>query len=196
MLAEKQHYYVDFHFCPKCGSRYESAFTLDPLVFTCRVCNFEFYQNSKPSAVVLIPCQEQPYQVLMLRRATSPQRGKLALPGGILNYNEDPAQAAIREIYEEIGLSVKLRKLLRVTKVSYEYRGSLYSMLETAFLAHPVYSRLPLKSSHEAREILFCKLDLLFSDACQLAFPEQIFVIKDYSNIAGFTPEAPSACPA
>ena len=44
-------------------------------------------------------------QILLITRAMQPSRGRLALPGGFVDYNEDPEDAAIRELEEECGIS-------------------------------------------------------------------------------------------
>ena len=44
-------------------------------------------------------------QILLITRAMEPSKGRLALPGGFVDYNEDPEDAAIRELLEECGIS-------------------------------------------------------------------------------------------
>lgn len=51
-------------------------------------------------------------RVLMVRRAISPFKGAWALPAGFQDLDESPAEAAIREIREETGIEVVIRRLL------------------------------------------------------------------------------------
>lgn len=44
-------------------------------------------------------------RILLIRRAKEPYRGWLGLPGGKLHFGETPAEAGLREAYEETGLS-------------------------------------------------------------------------------------------
>ena len=43
-------------------------------------------------------------EVLLIRRGRSPWKGKLAFPGGFVDYGENPEIAALRELLEETGV--------------------------------------------------------------------------------------------
>jgi len=53
-------------------------------------------------------------RVLLIRRRFEPNRGRWAPPGGLLEVGEDPAEAARREVREELGLEVEVEGLLQV----------------------------------------------------------------------------------
>lgn len=57
---------------------------------------------------------EQNGKILLGKRGVDPERGKWGLPGGYVDYAEDPAQAAVREFIEETGLTVEITALLDV----------------------------------------------------------------------------------
>lgn len=40
----------------------------------------------------------------MITRKKPPYEGKLAFPGGFVDYNEDPKDACLRELHEECGI--------------------------------------------------------------------------------------------
>ena len=42
-------------------------------------------------------------EVLLIRRGGEPWKGRLAFPGGFVDYGEDPARAGLRELEEETG---------------------------------------------------------------------------------------------
>jgi len=50
-------------------------------------------------------------RVLLLRRGIMPQVGKWTFPGGYVDLGETPAQAALRETVEEVGMRVALGEL-------------------------------------------------------------------------------------
>ena len=59
--------------------------------------------------------------VLLIRKKGGPYDGKLDLPGGTIEFNERPSSTLIRELREEVGVSVKEYKLLDVDSVSLEW---------------------------------------------------------------------------
>lgn len=77
----------------------------------CPACGFIHFDDPKVAAVVFV---EQAGRVLLVRRAMNPERGKWALPAGYVDYGEDPQAAAIREVYEETGLSIAITGLAGV----------------------------------------------------------------------------------
>jgi 8-oxo-dGTP diphosphatase len=48
----------------------------------------------------------------MLRRGHHPGKGKWAFPGGFVNEDEDPVEAALRETREEAGCECELERLV------------------------------------------------------------------------------------
>lgn len=61
-------------------------------------------------------------KVLMIKRATNPDAGKYALPGGYLDKGESAEDAAKREVIEETGLEVKIIRLIGVRSDPSRYR--------------------------------------------------------------------------
>lgn len=47
-------------------------------------------------------------EVLLVRRAHAPAKGRYSLPGGRVEFGESLAQALIREVAEETGLSIEI----------------------------------------------------------------------------------------
>jgi 8-oxo-dGTP diphosphatase len=57
---------------------------------------------------------DEKLQVLLITRGMEPSKGKLALPGGFVDYNENPEDAAIRELKEECGIVGEVVEVLCV----------------------------------------------------------------------------------
>lgn len=65
-----------------------------------------------PLTTVVSVIQNKKGEILMLRRAKQPQKGKWAFPGGKLQAGETIQQAAERETLEEIGIKIKFDKVI------------------------------------------------------------------------------------
>jgi 8-oxo-dGTP diphosphatase len=55
-------------------------------------------------AVVLRPRVDGLHDVLMITRGHPPYQGRIAFPGGFVDYNEDPKDGCLRELKEECGI--------------------------------------------------------------------------------------------
>ena len=53
-------------------------------------------------------------EVLLIRRGNPPWKGRLAFPGGFVDYGEDPEVAALRELLEETGVEGRNPQLYAV----------------------------------------------------------------------------------
>ncbi len=69
----------------------------------CEACGWINYQNPKVQVAVVAVNQDR---ILWMRRADEPRRGYWGLPGGFMELDESPREAAAREAFEETGLVV------------------------------------------------------------------------------------------
>ncbi|OGY22832.1 MAG: hypothetical protein A2172_01930 [Candidatus Woykebacteria bacterium RBG_13_40_15] len=89
-------------------------------LLNCKKCGFVFWNNPKPVVSTLI---EKDGNVLMLKRAQEPFKGHWVLPGGFVDYDEEPEAAAIREFKEEAGLNIQIESVISAYRIGNDPRG-------------------------------------------------------------------------
>lgn len=97
------------NFCPSCGQPLADAVKFGKLRRVCPTCGFIHFRDPKVAAIAFVV---QDGRMLLVKRAVDPQMGKWSMPGGFVDYGEDPRQAAMREVQEETGLDVRITHLI------------------------------------------------------------------------------------
>lgn len=90
-----------FIFCPICKEKINK--TID--FYKCEACGFIQYIHSYPTGSAFVI---KDGMVLLAKRAREPHKGELDIGGGFCKYGEHPHETAIREIFEETSLKVKI----------------------------------------------------------------------------------------
>jgi len=103
--------------------------------------------------------QDDNRNIILIKRRYAPYKGKYALPGGFIKYNEDPEQAIIREVREETNLAVKiLSKIGTYDQKGRDPRGKIVS---TAFKCHLVKDLSMLQEGDDASRVEIIPIDQL-----------------------------------
>ncbi len=119
-----------FHFCPKCG--HPLAPPVRPNVIQCHACGFCYYFNPTVSAAAII--LDPQGRALFIRRAKVPAKGKLSIPGGFVDYDENAEAGLRREIREEVGIEVGALEFLCSGINAYEYKEVTYPVVDFFFV--------------------------------------------------------------
>ncbi len=131
--------------------------------------DFVLWRDPKVSTAVVIAMEGG---VVLGRRAIEPGLGLWCLPGGFVNHDEDPRDAAIRECLEEICATVELTRLIGVYHIA---KRSAPSMIGIAYQARLADGGRPSAGS-EMLEVGVFPLDAL----PPLAFPSHHRLLTEY----------------
>lgn len=109
---------IPYRHCPRCGGALEERVVLppDPPRLVCGRCAFVFYLDPKVAVGVVCPLDGG---IVLLRRGIEPGYGRWVFPGGYVDRGETLEGAAAREVREEVGLEVRVTRLLN----AYSYEG-------------------------------------------------------------------------
>jgi 8-oxo-dGTP diphosphatase len=103
--------------------------------------------------------QDDDGNIILIKRRYAPFKGKYALPGGFIKYNEDPEQAVIREVREEANLAVKIiSKIGTYDQKGRDPRGKIVS---TAFRCRPAKSISMIQEGDDASRVEIIPIDQL-----------------------------------
>lgn len=160
---------VPYRHCPRCGGRLEArvVFEHDPPRQVCVACGFVFYRDPKVAAGAI--CRT-PAGIVLLRRGIEPGHGLWVYPGGYVDRGESLPAAAARETLEEVGLEVRIERLVGV----YSYPGR--PVIVVVYAAEVVGGTL--RGGPEALEVdTFDRAAIPWES---LAFPSTRQALEDY----------------
>lgn len=142
-----------FKYCPKC-----SCFDLVLIGkdYKCESCGFMFWQNSKPSVTAIIIKNNK---LLLGKRNVEPGKNKWDVPGGFLNDGEHPEAGLKREMKEELGVDIKIKKFIGFFMDSYMDGTDLYNTLCIHYLVN-IIGKEP-KPLEEVSELKWFSLNSL-----------------------------------
>ncbi len=150
--------------CSACGALIGAV---APVV--CRACGSEHWRNAKPCAGGLVT---RDGKLLLVRRAIDPWLGCWDIPGGFCEADEHPQQTVIREVREEVNLTVAVTGFLGIWMDTYgpgSGRSSADTTLNCYYHVAPVDDAEPEVDPNESTEAAWFAPDELPGE---LAFPD------------------------
>lgn len=135
-----------YKFCPKCGSATKQV---KPNLFDCTKCGHHIYINPVPANAVIIKNEND--EVLLVERAIEPAKGLWDLPGGFLELGETVEESVIREIKEELGLTLELTDIKYLDSFSgrYEFSDVNYYTIGMVYSANVSKEKFDLLQVHD-----------------------------------------------
>jgi ADP-ribose pyrophosphatase YjhB (NUDIX family) len=99
----------DYRYCPRCATPLTAVNDGLRQRPTCGKCGFVHYLNPPLAATVILTRGDK---VLLARRTIEPRAGYWTFPGGYVELGESAEEAAVREAKEELGIDVRIDRLL------------------------------------------------------------------------------------
>ncbi len=158
-----------FRFCPSCGGKRLSP--SGEKDFACQHCGFHFFINCAAAAMALIlnPAGE----LLVTTRKYEPGKGSLDLPGGFAEPFEGIEQTLIREIKEELNLTVTELTYFCSCFNTYPYKTVIYPVTDMAFFCR-VDDFTPLIPGDDVEAVQFTPVSKLVPETFAMASARQV----------------------
>ena len=172
------------HYCVNCGAVLVPREVEGRILEGCPNDDFVLWRDPKVATAVVV---EVGGGVVLGRRAIEPALGQWCLPGGFVNDDEGPLDAAARECREEIGAEVEVTGLIGVYHIA---KREAPSMVGIGYRARLV-DGASLAPGKEMLEVQVFAVDNLPA----LAFPSHRQIVGDFvrSLASREAPEPPRA---
>ncbi|CEN42084.1 NUDIX hydrolase [Capnocytophaga cynodegmi] len=150
-----------FEHCPNCTST--NVEFPNNVRFLCHDCGFVYYHNIAAAVVVVFRNQDK---ILFTIRNVEPDKGKLDLPGGFIDPNENAEQAACREVKEEMGLDIQPSQLRYVTTYpnNYLYKNVPYRTMDIFFECFLEDTQLKVNAEDEIQALKWISVNQINLD--------------------------------
>ena len=141
----------------------------------CAKCDFVNYRNPRPTATALVLYKNK---LLLTKRARAPYQGWWDLPGGFIDRGEDSSRAVVRELKEETGLNINVKKIFGIYPGTYKFGNDPFHTLNIIYLATANTDSLGAFDDVSASR-WFAKREM----PKKIAFDSNQKVIKDFIKI-------------
>lgn len=136
------------NFCRRCGAKLTRQ--VHAHHYVCEN-GHTIFGNASPAIGVIIMNDKR--EVLLLRRAIDPGKGKFDVPGGFCDGAETAEAAIIRELKEEVGLSpgdYETPRFVLSGIDTYDYGGETIPVLSLVYVAAMKTSKRPVAADDAA----------------------------------------------
>jgi 8-oxo-dGTP diphosphatase len=110
---------------------------------------YEYPRPSVTTDCIIFGFDEGELKILLIERGIEPFKGKWAIPGGVLQMNENVDECAQRELFEETGLeNVYMEQLYTFSDVKRDPHGQVVTI---AYYALVKLSKYKVKAGNDAK---------------------------------------------
>lgn len=164
------------YFCPRCGVA--ALDTVDNKLYGCTQCGYTYFHNTAAAVAAVI---RHGREIAFITRASDPGGGLLDLPGGFVEGDESLEAAVIREVWEEIGVDLRLPRYLFSIPNRYEYHTIRYRTVDV-FFAFDIDERPAFVPNEEASALHWLRLEEV--DPKEVAFESVRAALRRLGNTA------------
>lgn len=167
----------NYKYCPKCAGSLEFIIPNEyeeHKQLVCSECGFVFYQNSKPTAGAIIVDKND--NILLAKRAYKPKAGYWDVPGGFLEYGEDPEEAVKREIREELNVEIEITQLVGVY-------SDYYSLTEVELVCIYYTAKITSGTPTPSSDIADCEWFHYDKLPKEFAFKNNVEALRDFKEM-------------
>ena len=161
-----------YRFCSICGKKLKKR---QDGHLACTSCQFVNYQNPRPTATALVLYKNK---LLLTKRGRTPFKGWWDLPGGFVDRGEHPTKTAVRELKEETGLHIKLKKVFGIYTGTYPHKTEPFNIVTVVYLANS-----PSRSLEALDDVVDSKWFDRNSLPKKIAFDSNQKIVKDFLKI-------------
>ncbi len=113
---------IKINYCIQCGNPLKEKEIEGKIRKFCSNCGYIHYINPIPIVAIVV---NNNGKILIVKRGIEPEKGKWVLPGGFVDGDESPVQAAKRELKEETNLEAEDVKLITLVSTKSEMYGPI-----------------------------------------------------------------------
>ncbi len=158
-----------YKYCPQCRAELEDYSDEGFQRQRCPECGFIHYRNPAPAAGCVVFHEGR---LLWVQRAHYPRQGYWTIPAGFIEWDESPAETAVRELKEETNLDVCITGLFKVYNGNDDPRTNAILIL---YFAEPAGGEL--KAADDAMKAVFFERDEMSPD--KIAFESHRQALHD-----------------
>ncbi len=157
-------------YCHFCGKKLTEKYVEGRNRKYCTKCREPIYENPIPATCTIVADSRN--RILLVKRSVEPKIGHWCLPGGFMELDETPEEAALRELKEETGITGKIEMLIGITANTHSMYGTV---LISGFLVR-TFSGEPV-AGDDASDVAYFNMD----DMPVVAFQSHRMFIRTYS---------------
>lgn len=165
-------------YCPQCGGK--TLLWDGEKRWSCSECHYVLFHNCAAAVAVIIKFGNE---IMLTRRNQEPGKGKLDLAGGFTDPKESAEMTCVRELYEELKISIlpeRLKFLMTLPNV-YHYKGIDYNTLDIFFEYNVEEKFSTTLEFSEVSEVVWIPISEINTE--EIAFNSQKIFFEKYKSL-------------